>query len=765
MEGGGLLEGRVVLVDGLGSVGGGGEAGRAEVGAFEVWVVDGRGTWRSWGFGAGERGRFGIEGAPEGPVVVFAAVEGLGFSRRVGVGLPGAGAVELGIERGERGVGRVVDAETGEALVGARIDWLVGALDWPHARCSTGVGSDGGGRFEVRGLTAEVDTVVVWAPGYRECEVRAQPAAERAGWEVLGQELEGSGSQVERSQPEQYRSGQLAPQPRRPERSQSESSQSLALQAEGQEAEAARAGALQADALQSGAPQGGGAGSGALDAGSRYQGAAELHFGLVRLRRVGTIGVRLEGAQDPQEFRLGAGFSVGAGGQAFDGGGRLELRAEREWRFVTLRWPQGWEDTYFVEPGEDGLLLEIEEGRSLEVAASAALPGGGPQAVAVLLKWIDRRGRSVRRAVSLDLSAGQVPLRLPGIHADRVDVEWSRGAGRSLASFELGDGPVTRIELPLDSGRGEGGGSAYGGAIGGGNAGGDAGSSADGNAAGNAAASAGGDAGSSAAGSGVGSESGSSAGGVGGPGGVIGGWTVGVVDGAGRPLARIEAVLHQRIEGQTRRGFDAGPSDAEGRLRLPRPLSGQAFVSLLDGRGGVLPELPLRESDFGLEAPVLVFEPQGRAEFEFRLEGRPLADVTTRWECAGGNLLLLPRWSDAAGRVARGRLGPGSYLIWIEHPQIWPLRCEFVLAEQHSARIELVRAAPLDLDVAARLPGLDPGIPLELERLDALEGASLASWPPAELRLDPDGHLRLPRAPTGRLRLRAGERGFEFEHR
>jgi hypothetical protein len=148
-----------------------------------------------------------------------------------------------------------------------------------------------------------------------------------------------------------------------------------------------------------------------------------------------------------------------------------------------------------------------------------------------------------------------------------------------------------------------------------------------------------------------------------------------------------------------------------------------------------------------------------------RLLGQPLAEVTVRWECAAGNVLLAPCWSDASGRLLRQGLGPGRYLLLFEHPRLWPSRLEFELDGQHTAALELTGAAPLDLPVAERLPGLDPQAPLALELLEPLPATTLLAWPPAALALDADGHLRLPRAPTGRLRLRAGAQSFEFEHR
>ena len=418
-------------------------------------------------------------------------------------------------------------------------------------------------------------------------------------------------------------------------------------------------------------------------------------LGLARLERSAPLALRLLGAAEPEGFRLAAGFQVGGGGQAFDRGGQLDLPLERETRFVTLRWPQGFEDTYFVEPGEQSLVLEVEPQRAIELRALGAVPQDPGPALGVLLKWIDRRGRSVRRWASIEASGE--PLRLPGILAERVDAEWTHGRapGRSLSSFELGREPLARLDLPLGGG----------------------------------------------------------------------GWLVRVVDASGQPLAGIEAVLHQRLGGAVRRGFDAGPSDLAGLLELPRPLAGQAFLTLLDGRGGVLPERLLRDGDFGLEPPELRFAPTGRVELDLRLLGQPLAEVTVRWECAAGNVLLAPCWSDAGGRLLRQGLGPGRYLLLFEHPRLWPSRLEFELDGQHTGALELTGAVPLDLPVAERLPGLDPQAPLALELLEPLPETTLLAWPPAALALDADGHLRLPRAPTGRLRLRAGAESFEFEHR
>jgi hypothetical protein len=324
---------------------------------FELyWTSRARVEWRRISVTAAEDGRFRLEEAPSGGVALYASVAGRGFSSMVQSSVPATEPLRLDITAGWSGRGLVRDGQSGTPIAGAKLEWLIGDLDFPVARRIAPVLSAADGSFEVAGLHPDCLRLVVTAPGYRATRVHGIP-----------------------------------------------------------------------------------------------DGAGQVDFGIAEMLPSGTLEVQVEGAAEPQTLSIRLGWGNAGQGQPFDDQGRALLALERSSDYLTLRHRDGLEDIYYIEPEAQAsgrVVLAVATERSLDLVAQGdpeVLSGG----VDALLKWIDRRGNSVRRSVQLVQPSASA--RIPGIAAERVDVEWAFGQPRrsSMASFALSDNALQQLDLPV----------------------------------------------------------------------------------------------------------------------------------------------------------------------------------------------------------------------------------------------------------------------------------------------------------------------------
>jgi hypothetical protein len=181
-------------------------------------------------------------------------------------------------------------------------------------------------------------------------------------------------------------------------------------------------------------------------------GSGRVDFGIAELLPGGSLEVQVEGAANPQTLSVRLGWGNGGQGQPLDQQGRALLALERSSDYLTLRHRDGLEDVYFIEPQAQAsgrVVLAVAPEQNLDVVALSSDPEALRSGVDTLLKWIDRRGNSVRRSVQLVQPSASA--RIPGIAAERVDIEWGFGQPRqsSMASFALDDSALQRLELPI----------------------------------------------------------------------------------------------------------------------------------------------------------------------------------------------------------------------------------------------------------------------------------------------------------------------------